>query len=112
MILRSHLSHLLTIILRLKVNHFYLNAREGVLAPHTYLDFNAGWFAGRTSIDLVGETFVNDAFFFTKSIENGKAAVHAKIDLEHKGTLAFKGNIIIKMSLWDNNASSGGKYGC
>jgi hypothetical protein len=89
----------------LKVNHFYLNAGEGVLAPHTYLDFNSCWFAGRTSIDLVGETFVNDAFFFTKSIENEKAEVHVKIDLEHKGTLAFNGNIIIKMSLWDKNPS-------
>ena len=90
----------------LKVNHFYLNPGEGVLMPSSYLDLNAGWFAGRASLDLVGETFVNNAFFYTKSIANGKAVVHAKIDLEHKGTLGFKGKFSIKMSPWDKDPSA------
>ncbi|HBL75003.1 MAG: hypothetical protein A2W90_07590 [Bacteroidetes bacterium GWF2_42_66] len=89
----------------LKVTHFYLNPGEGNLMPCSYLDYNPGWFAGRTSLDLVGETFVNDAFFYTQSIEKGKANIHASIDLEHKGTLSFDGKIIVKMAPWDNAAN-------
>jgi len=87
--------------LALRVYHFYLNQQEGVKMPCTYLDFNPGWFAGRASIDFVGETFVNNAFFYTKSIENGNAILHGKIDLEHKGTLGFKGLIKVKIAPWD-----------
>ncbi|MEN8230805.1 MAG: glycoside hydrolase family 2 TIM barrel-domain containing protein [Bacteroidota bacterium] len=90
----------------LRVYHFYLNPREGDMAQHTYLDNNAGWFVGRVSLDLVGETFVNDAFLYTKSIETDKAVVHAKIDLEHKGTLGFKGKVQVKMGIWTRNESS------
>ena len=86
----------------LKVNHFYLNPGKGVLSPHSYLDQNPGWFAGRASLDLVGETFVNDAFFYTKSLDGNKANLHAKIDLEHKGTLGFKGKIVARMETWGN----------
>lgn len=90
----------------LKVNHFYLNPGEGTKMPCSYLDFNPGWFAGRAWIDLVGETFVNDAFLYTKSIDEEKADIHAKIEFEHKGTLGFKGKIIVKMAPWDKFWSS------
>ncbi len=90
-------------IITLRVYSFYLNLSVGVKFPCSYLDYNAGWFAGRASLDLVGETFINDAFVYTKKIENNKADVHAKIDLEHSGTLAFKGNIKVKMCLWDDS---------
>ena len=90
----------------LRVFHFFLNQEEGVKMPCSYLDFNAGWFAGRASLDLTGETFVNDAFFYTKSIEEGKAVVHAKINLEHKGTLGFKGVLKVKTGIWDDSRSA------
>jgi hypothetical protein len=90
----------------LKVNHFYLNPGEGVLMPCSYPDQNPGWFAGRASLDLVGETFVNDAFFYTKSLDGNNAGVHAKVDLEHKGTLGFKGKIIAKMGIWEKKGPS------
>ena len=89
----------------LRVFHFYLNQQEGVKMPCTYLDFNPGWFAGRASLDLVAETFVNDAFIYTKSIDDVKAILHAKIDLEHKGTLGFKGTLKIKAGIWDDSGS-------
>jgi len=103
--LNSHSENLIGI----KVYSFYLNPTEGMPFSHTYPDLNYGWFAGRASLDLVGETFVNDAFFYTRSLEKDKALVHAKIDLEHKGTLGFKGNIRIKMVSWDEKEQDGVK---
>ena len=86
----------------LKVDHFYLNPREGIKMPSSYLDNNANWFAGRAWLDLTGETFVNDAFFYTKSIENERADIQTQIALEHKGTLGFKGKLKVRMGLWED----------
>ena len=94
-------------LIAIKVNAFYLTSKLGVPLGQTYLDHNYGWFAGRAFLDLVGETFVNNAFFYTKSIKDDKALIHAKIDLEHRGTLGFKGKIKIKTVLWDENARAG-----
>lgn len=90
----------------LKVNHFYLNQAEGKHSPHSSLDNNATWFSGRAWLDLTGETFVNDAFLYTKSIGEGNAEIQAKIDFEHKGTLGFKGKVRIKMTSWSDNEST------
>ena len=92
--------------LGLRVYHFYLNPAEGIEMAHSYLDRNIGWFAGRASLDLVGETFVNDAFLYTTSIKEGRANVHTKIDLEHTGTVAFEGRIGLKMGLWNQDGSA------
>jgi len=91
-------------LIALKVNHFYLNPMEGIPFWSSYLDFNLGWFAGRAYLDLVGETFINDAFLFTETIREGMAGMHAKIDLEHKGTLGFKGMVEVKMGVWEENS--------
>ena len=86
----------------LKVNHFYLNLAEGILAPHSPLDNNATWFAGRAWLDLTGETLVNDVFFYTKSIEEEKANIQTKIVFEHRGTVGFNGKVKIKMGVWND----------
>ncbi len=90
----------------IKVNAFYLTPDQGTVYSHSYLDLNYGWFAGRAFLDLVAETFVQDAFFYTKSILADRAAVHADIRLEHKGTLGFKGKIRIKMKGWEDQGQA------
>lgn len=88
----------------LKINSFYLSPSEGVRSPHTYLDNNPTWFAGRASLDLTEETFVNDAFLYTESLEKTNAHMKALVSVEHRGTLGFKGKIKIKMNLWNDDS--------
>lgn len=95
-----------TNLIALKVNHFYLNQARGVLSPHSPLDNNATWFAGRAWIDLTEETFINDVFLYTQSIGDNKADVKTELTIEHTGTLGFKGKATIKMGLWKNNINS------
>jgi glycosyl hydrolase family 2 len=96
--LKSNSENLIT----LKVNHFYLNPAEGTISPHSPLDYNANWFAGRAWLDLTGETFVHDAFLYTKSLKDGNAEIQTLLSLEHKGTLGFKGKIRIKAAPWND----------
>lgn len=89
-------------LIAIKVNHFYLNPSEGTLSPHSPMDKNPSWFAGRIFLDLTAKTLVNDAFLFTKTIELGKAHMQSRIAIEHNGTLGFNGKIRMKMGIWDN----------
>lgn len=97
--LKANAENLITI----KVNHFYLSPSVGPITSHSLLDKNSNWFAGRVWLDLTGETYVNDAFLYTKSLNNGNAEMQTLLTLEHKGTLGFKGKVKIKVTPWDNS---------
>ncbi len=89
--------------LAVKVNHFYLSPSEGQPNPHSALDNNATWFAGRVWLDLTDETFVDDVFFYTKNLKDGVAVIQTDVSVQHKGALGFKGMIKVKMGVWDEN---------
>lgn len=87
-------------LIAVKVNHFYLNPGEGVASPHTMLDNNPGWFAGRAWLDLTDETLVEDVFFYTSSLEREQAEIYTNVKIRHTGTLGFKGKVMIRMVPW------------
>ncbi len=87
-------------LIAVKVNHFYLTNQEGEIMPHSSLDFNIGWFAGKMSLDLLNYTSIDDVFIYTKSIDNNRAGQLAKIQIENKHWLAFRGELEVKIYRW------------
>ncbi len=87
-------------LIGIKVNHFYLEEGVGEIMPHSSLDFNIGWFAGRMSLDLLELTSIKDVFVYTKSLENNKAGMIARINLENKFWGAFRGDLEVKLYPW------------
>ena len=86
-------------LIAVKVNHFYLTEKVGEIMHHSSLDFSIGWFAGKMSLDLLDNTSIHDAFVYTKSLGN-KASQLAKIKIDNKDWLAFRGSVEVKMFLW------------
>jgi hypothetical protein len=86
--------------LAVKVNHFFLNAAEGEIMPHSSLDFNIGWFAGRMHLDLLGETFVEDIYVHTTNIEEAQATLRMRIPIRHTGPVSFRGKAEVKLYPW------------
>ncbi len=93
-------------ILAVKVNHFYLTEKVGEIMPHSSLDFNVGWFAGRMSLDLVNYTHIHDVFVHTTSIEGTSATELAKVKINNKYWGAFRGTLEVKMYPWFPQESS------
>ena len=91
-----------TNLLAVKVNHFYLTEREGEVMPHSSLDFNVGWFAGRMHLDLVGKTTVEDVFVHTESLSDDQrqATLKARVQINHQGYLSFRGQTTINAYPW------------
>ncbi len=87
-------------LIGIKVNHFYLQEGVGEIMPHSSLDFNIGWFAGRMSLDLLDLTSIRDAFVYTKSLGDNKAGMIARINLENKFWGAFRGELEVKLYPW------------
>jgi len=93
-------------IIAVKVNYFYLDAEEGEVMPHSSLDFNVGWFAGRMHLDLVKSTFIEDVMVHTTAIEGPSATVRARIPIKHTGYVSFRGKATIKLYPWVPEESS------
>jgi hypothetical protein len=87
-------------LIGIKVNHFYLQEGVGEIMPHSSLDFNIGWFAGRMSLDLLGLTSIRDVFVFTDSLENNSAGMIARVNLENNYWNAFRGSLEVKWFPW------------
>jgi len=87
-------------IIGVKVNHFYIQENVGEIMPHSSLDFNVGWFAGRMSLDLLNRTSIENAFVCTKSIATSSATQEVNVDLENKYWGVFRGTLEAKMYPW------------
>lgn len=90
-------------LIAIKVNHFYLYKETGEFMPHTSLDLNVGWFAGRISLDLVPEVFLKEVFSHTLSLSENKAILKNKIEI--KSEKPFKGRVQIEVFPWYPNES-------
>lgn len=89
-----------TNLLAIKVNHFYLTEREGEIMPHSSLDFNVGWFAGRMHLALVGKTTVEDVFVHTQELTDQQATLKTRVAIDHQGYLSFKGKVTLQAYPW------------
>ena len=94
--LKKHQSNLLAI----KVNPFYLTREVGEMMPHTYLDYNVGWFAGRAWLDLTGPTTLEDLFVYTKEIKKEKAQLQARFTIDTHETDTFNGKVVLRIFPW------------
>ncbi len=97
-----------TNLIAVKVNHFYLTEKTGQIMPHSSLDFNIGWFAGRMSLDLMNDQRIENVFVFTEKLEekNKAATLKLKFQLVNRALSAFKGSIAIKITPWFPSAST------
>ncbi|MFW6370525.1 MAG: glycosyl hydrolase family 2, partial [Bacteroidota bacterium] len=87
-------------LIGIKVNHFYITPGVGEIMPHSYLDFNIGWFAGRMSLDLIPYQHIEDVFVYTTSIENERATIKARIKVDNDYWVSFRGEGEIKLFPW------------
>ena len=87
-------------LIAVKVNHFYITEGVGEIMPHSSLDFNIGWFAGKMSLDLVNYTSIDEVFVFTKNLGKEKAEQLARVKLENKHWLTFRGSLQVRMFPW------------
>ncbi len=86
-------------LIAVKVNHFYLTEEVGEIMPHSSLDLNIGWFAGRMSLDLVNHQHIDDVFVYTTDIAE-EAKLKAKISFNNQHWLSFRGKAAIKLFPW------------
>ncbi len=98
--LTKHLNKNEENLIAVKVNHFYLTDKVGEIMPHSSLDFNIGWFAGRMSLDLLNRTSINDVFVYTEEISKNNAEQLARVKIENKDFTAFRGSAELKMFPW------------
>ncbi len=87
-------------IIAVKVNSFYLNEHDGEMMPHSSLDFNIGWFAGRMSLDLVGQTFVEDVFAYTETLGDDEATLNLELAFNNQYYLSFRGEAFAELTPW------------
>ena len=87
-------------IIGVKVNHFYLTESVGEIMPHSSLDFNVGWFAGRMSLDLLDRTSIDHVFIYTKGLDGQKANQVARVKIENRFWSAFRGTLQVKLYPW------------
>jgi len=87
-------------IIALKVNHFYLTESVGELMPHSSLDMNVGWFAGRAWLDLTGATTLEQLYVHTESLGSQSAKLKLRMDINHQGPLSFRGKAEVKLYPW------------
>jgi beta-galactosidase/beta-glucuronidase len=62
-------------------------------------DQNIGWFAGRISLDLTGETFIENVFVNAESVSD-PAVMRTKIQVRNNYPGQFHGNAVIKIYPW------------
>ena len=93
-------------IIGLKVNHFYLKEGVGEIMPHSSLDFNIGWFAGRMTLDLLPLTSIDDVFVHTRSLSADEALESVTVHIENKYWLAFRGRLEAGLYPWFPEESS------
>ncbi|WP_420461266.1 glycoside hydrolase family 2 TIM barrel-domain containing protein [Neolewinella sp.] len=94
--------------LAVKVDHFYLTERVGELMPHSSLDFNIGWFAGRMWLDLVERVHLKDVFAYTETLSGtnagGTTATSAGLvirpTVQNDGFVSFDGTLEVSLSPW------------
>jgi hypothetical protein len=94
-------------LLAVKVNHFYITEEVGEVMPHSSLDFNVGWFAGRMSLDLTERMHLADVFAYTESISNTnqqgtRARARMKLipTLQNEDFVSFDGMLEVELSPW------------
>jgi hypothetical protein len=89
-----------TNLLAVKVDHFYLTERVGELMPHSSLDFNIGWFAGRMTLDLVERTHISDVFAYTEQLDRQRADIRVKASIRNTDFTAFRGKVRLSLAPW------------
>lgn len=87
-------------LIAVKVNHFYLTETVGEIMPHSSLDFNIGWFAGRMSLDLVKHQHINDVFVYTSTISDNHANIRVKVAFQNQQWVSFRGNAEFRFYPW------------
>ncbi|MEM1134502.1 MAG: glycosyl hydrolase family 2 [Bacteroidota bacterium] len=97
-------------IIAVKVNHFYLTEGLGEIMPHSYLDFNIGWFAGRMSLDLLKHQQINDVFVYTTEITGQDAKMKTRITATNSHWVSFRGKAEIKFFPWFPEESNTASY--
>jgi hypothetical protein len=70
------------------------------MMPHTSLDYNVGWFAGRMWLDFIDYTSIDDVFVYTSELENGKAVLELRSTVNHTGYLSFRGEAEYRVTPW------------
>ena len=87
-------------ILAVEVDYFYLQEGLGEMMPHTSLDYNVGWFAGRMWLDFIDYTSIDDVFVYTSELGNGKAVLDLRSTVNHTGYLSFRGEAEYRVTPW------------
>ena len=87
-------------LLAIEVDYFYLQEGAGEMMPHTSLDYNVGWFAGRMWLDFIDYTSIEDVFVYTSAIEQNRAVLNLNCNIKHSGYLSFRGEAEYRITPW------------
>lgn len=87
-------------VIGVKVDHFYLTEDVGEIMPHSYLDLNLGWFAGRMTLDLVGRQHIEDVFAYTDSLGQDSARLNLRLTINNGHWLSLRGKAEVHLSPW------------
>jgi len=89
-------------LIAIRVDPFYLTAEVGEIMPHSSLDFNVGWSAGRMSLDLTGPSTLEDVFVYTDSLGDGgaPAVLRARLEVANRAAVPFRGRAVLRVFPW------------
>ncbi len=89
-----------------RVMHYNLDEYGHVPMGHTPLDHNMGWFAGRMSLDLTSQSFIDDVFVTTGFIGSNNAILNCRLQLRNEAPLSFSGTARVRVYRWFPSESS------
>jgi len=86
-------------IIAVRVYHFNIEEYGYKMMGHTPLDLNIGWFAGRMSLELTADTYVEELFVFTEDVSD-PAVLRARVKVCNEGPLSFEGKVVVSVFPW------------
>jgi hypothetical protein len=82
-----------------KVYSFFLDASKGQMMIHSPLDLNFGWFAGRMSLDLTSDSFIDHVFAYTETVRD-PVTLKLMVRIRHTGWKLCKGQAQVRLTPW------------
>ena len=85
-------------LLALKIDPFHANFKQ--MMHHCPTDPNIGWFAGRSYLHLVKNTFISDLYAYANKIDQQDAEVTAEVTVKNTSYTFYKGQLQVLLKDW------------
>lgn len=86
-------------LIAVRVHPFYLTEDVGEIMPHSALDFNVGWSAGRMWLDLTSRSTIEDVFVYTEALGD-PARLRVRVTTHGRDYVSLRGALDVRLAPW------------